>query len=658
MSPQPAEFDPRSPFLGPAAENERLLRDSIERILNAVISHRQNPTTLKPNDPSVVDTTVFDERLNAAVSALIARLQGTVEDKSPLAEQERIDGGTIECWSDRYIAHMLADGTIPAVLGRLLGDLTWQNNVYQAVSTVTTFLEHEVVATLAKILGYEPLPRSMAGLDSSKVYAGGRITSGGTVANAEALWIMREKSFAALGVYNALRDLDLLARYNEDTDEPIVAPDDVRRDFWGVYDRCLRLEDNPDYIRAFQGASQSYRYMYTDRYYRMDMPRPVYITSIEAHYSLNKNVGLLGSAIPNDGFLQAATSDERASRQRQLHELADRYDLWFVDVDGELRMDMDGLIGFLDMVARQNPSDRGEIVVAVIPTLGTTEPCVFDPLYEILQLRKRYYRKHRLWFYIHVDAAWGGMLRLVTSNLCENARRALEVINRADSCTVDPHKLGYVPYPAGALILKDRRDRAFIDVSANYLPSGSKAAEDYQIGIASVEGSKPASAALACWLSFLSMTSEDVQSPADARRPCDLYVPLLERTLKNTEHLAGKLQEIDYIKIVHPVEGNLICFQVQPGNLLVDASNLSADVNVATQVLEDHFNQPESPRQRSFAVSSTKVARTERYCIRVTLMNPYTTPALLDEFVQEIRDYCTSDAFKEVFSQRQGESKS
>lgn len=656
-----AAFDPRSPFLGPATENIDLLRRYVERVLDEVVQHRLHPATLRPSLPSEVDTRFFERRLNAAVSALTARLQGLADEteRTRLTQQENQDRGTIECWSNRYIGHMLADGAIPAALGRLWGDLTWQNNVYQAVSTITTFLEHEVVATLAHILGYKPVRRPMDQSKSIQGYAGGRLTSGGTVANAEALWIMREKSFAALGVYNALRDLDLRERYNrKHKDEQIEAPDDVRRDFWGVYDRCLKLlESEPDYLEAFRGAAQSYRYMYTDRLSRADLPRPVYITSIEAHYSLNKNVGLLGGAIPNDRFLQAATQDRRASRQEQLHELAQRYDLWFVDVDDNQRMNMEGLRGFLEQVARQDPNERQEVVVAVIPTLGTTEPCVFDPLHEILQLREQYYRKRKLWFYVHADAAWGGMLRLVRSSLAQPARQALEGLGRADSCTVDPHKLGYIPYPAGALVLRDRRDRAFINVSANYLPTGSEAAEDFQIGIAAIEGSKPASAALACWLTFLSLTSENVTSPADAQYPCDLYIPILQKTLENTRYLEGRLKTLEYIHIVHPVEGNLICFQVLPQALCEAASNASLDnVNRATYLLVKHLNSPAPPRLRHFVVSDTDIARTQRHVLRVTLMNPYLTPALLDEFVDEIRAYLTSPEFPQVFEKGRHES--
>jgi glutamate/tyrosine decarboxylase-like PLP-dependent enzyme len=70
-------------------------------------------------------------------------------------------------------------------------------------------------------------------------------------------------------------------------------------------------------------------------------------------------------------------------------------------------------------------------------------------------------------FGVHVDAGWGGYLTSVfrrpdgsfasreemrrsfryfpSVHVCE----AFKELPEADSSTVDPHKLGYVPYPAG-----------------------------------------------------------------------------------------------------------------------------------------------------------------------------------------------------------------
>jgi glutamate/tyrosine decarboxylase-like PLP-dependent enzyme len=76
-----------------------------------------------------------------------------------------------------------------------------------------------------------------------------------------------------------------------------------------------------------------------------------------------------------------------------------------------------------------------------------------------------------------------------------------------DSTTVDPHKMGYIPYPAGVVAFRDSRVVECITQRAQD-PSdtgvGVGSLEDPVQGTAMgpliLEGSKPGAAALACWL--------------------------------------------------------------------------------------------------------------------------------------------------------------
>src|SRR5690606_24804181 len=64
-------------------------------------------------------------------------------------------------------------------------------------------------------------------------------------------------------------------------------------------------------------------------------------------------------------------------------------------------------------------------------------------------------------------------------------------------------KLGYIPYPAGAFLLRDRRARDLVAVDPPYLlpTQGMQAEEDLFLGRFIFEGSKPGAAAAAVWLS-------------------------------------------------------------------------------------------------------------------------------------------------------------
>lgn len=55
----------------------------------------------------------------------------------------------------------------------------------------------------------------------------------------------------------------------------------------------------------------------------------------------------------------------------------------------------------------------------------------------------------------------------------------------ADSITVDPHKAGYIPYPAGSLCYRDERMRFLITWTSPYI---SRAGAFESIGIYGVEG--------------------------------------------------------------------------------------------------------------------------------------------------------------------------
>ncbi|KZS99831.1 uncharacterized protein LAESUDRAFT_667508 [Laetiporus sulphureus 93-53] len=69
----------------------------------------------------------------------------------------------------------------------------------------------------------------------------------------------------------------------------------------------------------------------------------------------------------------------------------------------------------------------------------------------------------------------------------------------ADSITVDPHKSGYVPYPAGGLCYKDERSKFLITWTGPYIDGGAGDVES--MGVYGLEGSKPGAAPVAVYIS-------------------------------------------------------------------------------------------------------------------------------------------------------------
>ena len=78
------------------------------------------------------------------------------------------------------------------------------------------------------------------------------------------------------------------------------------------------------------------------------------------------------------------------------------------------------------------------------------------------------------------------------ASLRAETQEDLYAMRYADSITVDPHKAGYIPYPAGGLCYRDERMRFLVTWTSPYLSRGSVTS----IGIYGVEGSKPGASAM------------------------------------------------------------------------------------------------------------------------------------------------------------------
>lgn len=150
-------------------------------------------------------------------------------------------------------------------------------------------------------------------------------------------------------------------------------------------------------------------------------------------------------------------------------------------------------------------------VYSVVAVIGTTEEGAVDPLHEILALRQRF-QAHGLSFLVHADAAWGGYFATMLPReltpmeeaqagsmagqdesvdgivpdlpLRPGTQQGLFALRYCDSITVDPHKSGYIPYPAGALAYRDGRIKNLVTWTAPVLSRGSVTS----IGIFGVEG--------------------------------------------------------------------------------------------------------------------------------------------------------------------------
>ncbi|WP_031065128.1 pyridoxal phosphate-dependent decarboxylase family protein [Streptomyces sp. NRRL WC-3742] len=169
--------------------------------------------------------------------------------------------------------------------------------------------------------------------------------------------------------------------------------------------------------------------------------RPCILASEAAHFSVQRSAALLGLG-------------ERAVVP--------------VPVDSELRMREDELER-----AMAEASWAGRTPIAVVATAGTTDTGAVDPLHAAAELAGRY----GAW--LHVDAAYGG-----GALLSDRLAPLLDGIARADSVSLDWHKLGWQPAAAGVFLV--RRAETYVSLArrAEYL----NPVDDEQAGYPSLLG--------------------------------------------------------------------------------------------------------------------------------------------------------------------------
>ena len=167
-----------------------------------------------------------------------------------------------------------------------------------------------------------------------------------------------------------------------------------------------------------------------------------------------------------------------------------------IPVDFDARIKIDALRTLL-----QERLDKKQAVYGVVAVIGSTEEGAIDPLDEIIKLRDEFSAKG-LTFIVHADAAWGGyfasMIRdpppilrgpigdeyVPSITMRDYCVKQFDALKNAGSITVDPHKAGYIPYPAGGLCYRDGRMRFLVTWTSPYLSRGSVTS----IGIYGVEG--------------------------------------------------------------------------------------------------------------------------------------------------------------------------
>jgi tyrosine decarboxylase/aspartate 1-decarboxylase len=222
--------------------------------------------------------------------------------------------------------------------------------------------------------------------------------------------------------------------------------------------------------------------------------------------------------------------------------------------------------------------------IAIVGIAGTTDLGVVDPIPELSEIA----REHNL--YLHVDAAFGGF---VLPFLRELGYASLDFdfkLPSVCSITVDPHKMGLAPIPAGGILFRNETFMKSVSIEVPYLAGGNTKQS-------TIVGTRSGASAVTVWALLTHLGKEG-------------YKAMVKQCMKLTSKLAQEIENINKISLVTQPTMNIIGIKFHSLNIQKIAQKL---------------------RERGWAVSLFPKH------IRIVVM-PHVEPAHIDNFIQDLKN--------------------
>ncbi len=333
------------------------------------------------------------------------------------------------------------------------------------------------------------------------------------------------------------------------------------------------------------------------RHYGCD--RGVVMVSTRGHYSIKKAVNLLG--LGEENVINIPVDEKNRIR-------CDR-----------LRQKIAALTG--------NGGETKTKVIAIVGIAGTTETGNVDDLDTLGQIARE------TGAHFHVDACWGG-----SALLAKEYRSLFKGISRADSVSIDAHKLLYCPMSMGLILFRNEKDLNTIRHSSKYVIRRNSV----DTGRFTVEGSRPF-AALKPWASLKIIGREG-------------YGILLKQARKATENLLDIINHCGNFEALNDPELFILTYRFLPEVVKGHMAGLEKDAEVKKGDEKKRIDQ--RIRKINFFINglniklhkalrrddTTFVSRTTlestRYrpqnivVLRAVLVNPLINRKVLEEIVQ------------------------
>lgn len=223
-----------------------------------------------------------------------------------------------------------------------------------------------------------------------------------------------------------------------------------------------------------------------------------------------------------------------------------------------------------------------EDTIGIVGIAGTTGLGVVDDIPALSDLALDYGLP------LHVDAAFGGFVIPFAKELGYNIPDFDFRLKGVKSITIDPHKMGMVPIPAGGIIFREKKYLEAISILAPYLAGG-------KIWQATITGTRPGASALAVWAMIKHLGFEG-------------YKEVVKRAMELSRWFAAELKKIPNVYLIREPVLNIVSFGA-----------------------EELERVEEELKDRGWGISA------HRGYIRIVMM-PHVKKEHLEEFLKDLRE--------------------
>lgn len=170
--------------------------------------------------------------------------------------------------------------------------------------------------------------------------------------------------------------------------------------------------------------------------------------------------------------------------------------------------------------------------IAIVGVAGTTGLGVVDPVTELSEIAVE---KD---LYLHVDAAFGGFVLPFLKELEFHVPQFDFSLPGVCSVTIDPHKMGLAPIPAGGILFRNERLRKAVAWNVSYLAGG-------KIEQATFIGTRSGASVIAVWALLKHLGKEG-------------YKRIVRSCMRLTWKLAEEIKKINGVDIVREPTMNIV----------------------------------------------------------------------------------------------------